>query len=245
MTDPSAWPGLEGRVVLVVGGAGGIGRAIVSTLSASGARVAALDRSDEAHPAAAESVAVDLGIERDVKAAVARVREQVGPIGVLVFAAGRTGAGPLAGLSLADWDAVLRDNLTCAFLLCREVYPDLKDLGGNVVLIGSIRGHEGGATTSGPAYAAAKAGIANLGRYLAKEWAPDRIRANVVVPGAVDTPMLRRLDDGRLKALRANVPLQKFATPDEVAAAVAFLASTHAASITGALVNVSNGEWIG
>lgn len=245
MTAPLSWPGLDGRVAVVAGGAGAIGRAIVRTLAASGARVASVDRIGVPDLAAAEQITADLSIEGEVIGAMRRVRDAVGPVAVLVFAAGRTGTGPLATLRLEDWTSVLNDNLTSAFVLCREAYPSLRETSGNVVLIGSIRGHEGGATTSGPAYAAAKAGIANLGRYLAKEWAADGIRANVVVPGAVDTPMLRRLDDERLEMHRAGIPLRKFATPEEIAATVGFLASAHAASISGALINVSNGEWFG
>jgi NAD(P)-dependent dehydrogenase (short-subunit alcohol dehydrogenase family) len=106
----------------------------------------------------------------------------------------------------------------------------------------SPNGVHGGTVLSGPAYAAAKAGVLNLTRYLAKEWAADGVRVNCVVPGTVDTPMLKRLDEAELKAIVNSIPLGRLTTPQDVASACAFLCSDHTRSMTGAVMNVSGGR---
>lgn len=245
MTKFEKWPGIAGRIAIVVGGGGGIGAAIVKTLAASGAKVAVVDPS--AGDVAEARVRIRSKIQND-DAAREIVREVVGalgPVGIVVFAAGRVGTGPAVSTTYSEWSEVLHDNLTAAHLICSAAYPSLKEIGGNIVLLGSIRGLDAGASTSGPAYAASKAGILGLGRYLAREWAPDGIRVNVVMPGAVDTPMLQRLTPAQHERLKGRIPLGKYASSGEIASAVAFLASEYGGSMTGSYMNISNGEWIG
>jgi NAD(P)-dependent dehydrogenase (short-subunit alcohol dehydrogenase family) len=110
-----------------------------------------------------------------------------------------------------------------------------------MVLMSSSNAVNGGSAVSGAAYAVAKAGLLNLSRYLAKEWAPDLIRVNCIAPGPVATPMLDRLDAAAHAALIAAIPLKRYAEAAEIAAVTGFLCSAHAASMTGAVINVSGG----
>src|SRR5690606_38167773 len=139
-----------------------------------------------------------------------------GRIDALVHAAGAVGAGPLADTALTDWERVIDANLTSAFLVARAGRDALDRSGGAMVLLGSSNGCNGGSALSGAAYAAAKAAIANLGRYLAKEWAP-RVRVNTVAPGPVRTPMLERLSKDQIAALEQAMPTGRLIEPDEVA----------------------------
>lgn len=230
------------RVAFVAGAGGGIGRAIVDRFRGTGFWVAAADL--ETPGEAADGylpLRMDATDERQVIAAMGSAADRFGPLDVVVNAVGRTGAGPLADLALDDWDAIVAVNLTSAFLVAKQTYTRLRKPGGVLVLFGSTNGRIGGTKLSGPAYGAAKAGILNLTRYLAREWAPDGLRVNALAPGPVDTPMLDRLDADTQDALKSNVPLGAFASPEEIAGAVAFLCSDDARSITGAILNISGG----
>jgi len=186
-------------------------------------------------------VSADLTDERSVAALFARPELDDG-LDFLVHAAGSVGQGPLAEMSYAAWSEGLAVNLDSAFLLARAALKALAKRRGSLVLISSPNGVHGGTTLSGPAYAAAKAGLLNLTRYLAKEWAAHGVRVNCVVPGAVDTPMLARLSQEDRDALIEATPLKRLTTAKDVAAACAFLCSTHARSITGATLNVTGGR---
>ena len=228
-----------GRVALVTGAAGGIGRAVVSLLEASGAGVAAFDRAS--HSLGGLPIIADVTDELAMSNAVARVIAAFGRIDYLVHAAGFAKATRLDAMSVSQWREVIDVNLTSAFLVTRAAYAALKASRGAVVLFSSTNGRTGGSALSGPAYAVAKAGIINLNRYLAKEWAPDGIRVNCIAPGPVATPMLDRFSAIEQEALRTSIPLQHITSADEIAAQVGFLLSTHARSITGACLNVSGG----
>ena len=234
-----------GRVAFVAGAAGGIGTACVAAFREAGAQVAAMSRNAarfEKITADGDSLALvgDCGREDDVRQAIAQAQARFGRIDYLVNAAGVVGAGTLAATSLADWQDVMDANLTSCFLLCREAHDALKASQGAVVLMSSTNGMNGGTRLSGAAYAAAKAGIINLTRYLAKEWAPD-IRVNCIAPGPVETPMLDRLTDHDHAALKRLIPLGVYATADQVAAQTLFLCSHHAATTTGTVANISGG----
>lgn len=248
---------LEGRVALVTGAAGGIGRATVVRLAAAGARVLAVDRDG----AGLKVTAADLGSqalpwEADVTdpqacaAMVAEAERRWGGVHVLVNAAGisgrRLGDGPVHACTDAGWEAVIRTNLQGVFTACRAVLPAmLAGGGGSIINVASVLGLVGGGPLFAThAYAASKAGVIGLTRAMASYYAPQRIRVNAVCPGLIATPMAARaLADPATQAHVAQMqPLTGGpGSAQEVAAAVLFLASDASALITGAVLPVDGG----
>lgn len=233
------------RVALVTGAAGGIGRAAVQVLLRDGFAVFATDRALASLPcafdAAFDAFSADVTDEAQVTAAIVACRKRFGGLDAVVHLAGASGKGPLSDVSLAEWRELIEVNLTSAFLVARAAGPLLKERQGALLLTASTNALNGGSALSGPAYAVAKAGIINLSRYLAKEWAPDRVRVNCIAPGPVDTPMLQRLPADVRTSLDRLVPLGRAATAAEVAEIIAFLCSPRAAYLTGTVMNVSGG----
>lgn len=231
-----------GKVALVAGAAGGIGSATVALFRSAGAQVGLFDL---IHWRVTDKnlvpISGDVSSERDCAGAVARTVERFGRLDYVINAAGRVGAGKLVETRKKDWNDALAVNLDPAFFLARAAHPHLAATRGALVLISSTNGRNGGSHLSGAGYAVAKAGIINLTRYLAKEWANDGVRVNCVAPGPVATPMLDRLNDAEHAALKAAIPLGRYAEAGEIAATIGFLCSAHAASITGACINVSGG----
>lgn len=227
------------RVALITGAAGGIGQAVCAMLRAAGAGVAGVDLTAPAN--ADLAIAADCSLEAKVDDAIRATVDRLGRIDFVVNAAGLAGSGRLDAMSAADWQRVLDANLNSAFLVTRAAYAHLARTKGAVVLFSSTNGRNGGGSLSGAAYAVAKAGIINLARYLAREWAPDAVRVNCIAPGPVATPMLDRFTETERESLRQSMPLKRITTADEIAGCVAFLCSPHAASITGACLNVSGG----
>ncbi len=237
----------SGKVALVTGATGGIGEATVRLLLECNAKVIATGRSPSKLNTIFKNendvfpIKANFSKEKEAKAAINSSIDQFEKIDYVIHCAGAVGSGCLSDTSLDEWYKILDINLTSAFLLCREAYPILKKTSGSVVLLSSINGTHGGSNVSGPVYAISKAGINNMTRYLAKEWAKDNIRVNCVSPGPVDTPMLDRLTLEQHKNAKAATLLGKYSTAEECAGLIVFLCSPWAQSMTGTIENISSG----
>jgi len=245
------------RSVLVTGGNRGIGLAIARRLAAGGNdagenaggnnaggnRVTVTSRSGD--PVEGLSVvACDITDTASVDAAFKSVEEQQGPVEVLVANAGITHDQLLALMKEEDFASVIDTNLTGAFRVAkRAVRGMMRQRHGRLIFISSVVGLLGSAGQVN--YASSKAGLVGMARSLARELASRNITANVVSPGFVDTDMTAALSEDRKQAILASVPLGRYASTDEVAAAVAFLASDDAAYITGAVIPVDGGLGMG
>lgn len=243
MTDIA--PARRDRVVLVTGGAKGIGLATARHFIAAGDRVAVTYRTT-VPPADLDALAVAMDTRDDdeVSSAVKEVEARLGPVEVLVANAGLTRDGLLLKMTEAAWNEVIDTNLGGAWRLARRVaFGMMRARWGRIVFVGSVVGLSG---QSGQAnYAASKAGLVGLARALARELAPRGVTVNVVAPGPVDTDLFRLLPTDRREAIARSVPLGRFATPDEVAAAIGYLASDAAAYVTGAVLPVDGGLGMG
>ena len=240
----NAGPRKVAPVVLITGAAGGIGHALVERLRRQGMRVFATDlalASLVCGEADFTAASLDVTDEAAVRKAIADCVANFGRLDHVVHLAGRVGDGPIDQVSSAQWRELLEVNLTSAFILAREAHAALRAAQGSLVLIASTNGLNGGNTLSGPAYAVAKAGVVNLTRYLAKEWAPERIRVNCVAPGPIDTPMLQRLGPDVLKRLETGIPLGRIGQPADVANAIAYLIAHESSFVTGTVMNLSGG----
>lgn len=246
---------MGGRVALVTGASRGIGRAVALALVADGHRVAVGYVSDSEAAgetcAAVESVGgearpvqVDVSSPASVDAAFTLVEDGLGKVEVLVSNAGVYRDGLVLRMADDQWAQVLRTNLDGAFHLVRRAVPAMvKARWGRIVLVGSVVALSGSAGQAN--YGAAKAGLVGLARAVARELGPRGITANVVAPGPIVTAMTEALDPRRRDQMTELVPLGRFGTPEEVAAAVAFLCSDAAGYVSGAVVPVDGGMGMG
>jgi NAD(P)-dependent dehydrogenase (short-subunit alcohol dehydrogenase family) len=227
--------GLTGRVALVTGAAGGIGRAITTTLLAQGARVAAADLEPPSVDGAMP-VTMDVSDEAAVNAAFDVVERELGGVQVVVLNAGIFVIEEFEKTSLDSWRRTLDVNLTGAFLCARRALPGMRASGwGRVIAIGSSAGKTGGSKAMA-AYAASKAGVMALAKSIASEYAPSGVTANALAPSLIDTPMIAGIAD-----IASRIPVGRLGQPRDVADLVAFLASDHAGYITGEVVDVNGG----
>jgi 3-oxoacyl-[acyl-carrier protein] reductase len=234
---------LSGQVAVVTGGSGGIGCAIIRVLEQAGALAISLDVAGptEGKP---EWVKCDVTDDVSVAAAIRRVAEGRGRIDIVVHAAGVTRDAVLWKLPVSDWDLVHNVNLRGAFLLLRHAVPVMRrGKSGRIVLIGSINGSRGkfGLT----AYASSKAGLIGLAKSAARETARFGILVNVVEPGMVRTPMTEALPEEVRRAAEAESLLGRLLEPEEVAEAVLFLCGRGARQITGQILRVDGGQFLG
>jgi 3-oxoacyl-[acyl-carrier protein] reductase len=245
---------LSGRVALVSGASQGIGRACALKLAQSGAAVALAARGQEKLQTLADEVAagggkavvfpLDVGDEEQIKSTFKAVITQLGKIDILVNNAGITRDQLLMRMKRADWDAVLNTNLTSAYLCTQQAIGSmLKRRWGRIINITSIFGQMGQAGQAN--YAASKAGLIGLTMAIAREVGSRNITCNAVAPGFIETAMTSGLaDDFKQNAVKM-IPLGRVGTPEDVANAVAFLASEEASYITGHVLNVNGGMLMG
>lgn len=238
---------LSGQTAFVTGSTRGIGLAIASTLHAAGARVAIVGRDlSRAQGVAAElgdravGVACDVADADQVEAAVTAAEAALGPVTILVNNAGLTRDNLLIRLTEADWDTVLDANLKGAFHTMRIVAKGMmKRRGGRIINITSVVGLMGNKGQAN--YAASKAGLIGLTKAVAKEYGARGVLVNCIAPGYIETEMTAALPAEASAALLSAIPLGRFGQPDEIAGAVAFLASDLARYITGHVLVVDGG----
>lgn len=245
---------LQGRTALITGASQGIGRACALTLATAGVRVALAARNEaklaetaaeiRATGGTAEIFIIDLSNEESIKTGAKAVLTQFGPIEILVNNAGVTKDVLLLRMKRTDWDDVLATNLTGAFLLTQAILsPMLKARWGRIVNVSSVVGETGQAGQAN--YSASKAGLIGFTKSLARELASRGITANAVAPGYIETAMTAVLDEKQREAMMEQIPLGRAGTEQDVANAVRFLASDEAAYITGHVLDVNGGMYMG
>ena len=243
---------LDGGTALVTGAASGLGRAVAGMLGAAGARLCLVDLNEAGAKQALDEIGVpgavlsaDLSDPEQVDDLLVAVDRGFGPVDILVNNAGIPGVGEPKALhetSTAEWLQVMAINLTAPFLLARGVIPGMVQRGGGVIVnIASVAGL--GAFPGRSPYIASKAGVVNLTRSIAVEYARKGVRANAVCPGAIDTPMThwRWEQPDLLAAALSRIPVGRVAEPADIAEAVLFLASTASRYLNGAAIPVDGG----
>jgi 3-oxoacyl-[acyl-carrier protein] reductase len=243
---------VDGRVAVVTGASRGIGRAIASRLASEGAVVIAAARGEHAGEVAeairaaggrAEPATLDVTESASIEALVSGTVARHGRIDILVNNAGIARDQLALRLKRDDWDAVIATNLTAAFACAQAVLkPMIRQRSGRIINITSVVGQTGNAGQAN--YAASKAGLIGLTKALALEVASRSITVNAVAPGLIDTDMTRGLAAESSAAWADRIPLKRLGAPDEVAAAVVFLASDEAAYITGQVLAVNGGMYM-
>ncbi|WP_300340058.1 3-oxoacyl-ACP reductase FabG [Accumulibacter sp.] len=246
---------LAGEVVLVTGASRGIGRAIALDLGRLGATVIGTATSSEgaarisadlvdAAGCKGEGAVLEVRDATQVEALIRHIENTYGAVSVLVNNAGITRDNLSMRLKDDEWDAVIDTNLKAVFRLCKAVMRGMmKARRGRIINVTSVVGHAGNPGQVN--YCAAKAGVAGMSRALARELGSRNITVNCVAPGLIDTDMTRSLDGQQKELLLASIPLGRLGSPQDVAAAVSFLASAGAAYVTGTTIHVNGGMFVG
>lgn len=238
---------LDGKTALVTGATGGIGEAVARALHAQGAtvglsgrRVDQLEALKAALGERAEILPCDLSDTASVDALIPAAEKALGSVDILVSNAGITRDNLMLRMKDAEWDDILRVNLTATFRLARAALRGMmKKRWGRIICVTSVVGTTGNAGQAN--YAAAKAGLVGFAKSLAAEVASRNITANCIAPGFIATPMTDVLTDDQKSAIAAKIPAGRMGTAAEIAAAAAYLASEEAAYVTGATLHVNGG----
>jgi 2-hydroxycyclohexanecarboxyl-CoA dehydrogenase len=230
------------KTAVVTGGGSGIGLAVVQRLRADGLDVAAIDLRP---PDDDLSFTADVTDRSQIDAALAAIRAQLGPVAILVNAAGLDGFKRFSNITFEDWQRVVDVNLHGVFHMTQAVLPDMVEAGwGRIVNISSSSTHSGAPYMSH--YVAAKSAVNGLTKSLALEYGPSGITVNAVPPGFIDTPMLRAAEKngflGDIDETIARTPVRRIGKPEDIAAACAFLISEEAGYITGQILGVNGGR---
>ena len=243
------------RVAVVTGAASGMGLAVAQRLAAAGHRIALFDLDGDGATQAAEelqatgvaaaAMKVDVTDRAAVDDATERARRELGPVEIIVTSAGFDEFQSFTDITPAAWERMLAVNLTGTFNCVQAAIPDMLAAGwGRIVTISSSSAQSGAARMAH--YVASKGGVVGLTKALAVEYAPNGITVNTIPPGFIDTPMARRAeargDLPNIDAIAARTPVRRAGTPDDIAAACAFLCSEEAGYITGQAIGV-NGGW--
>jgi 3-oxoacyl-[acyl-carrier protein] reductase len=244
----------QGRTALVTGASQGIGRACALTLAAAGVRVALAARNESKLNEVAAEIAgkggsaavftLDIASEDSIKACAKSAVQHYGSIEILVNNAGITRDTLMLRMKRADWDDVIQTNLTGTFLMTQALLsPMLKARWGRIINIASVVGETGQAGQVN--YAASKAGLIGMTKSLARELASRTITVNAVAPGYIETAMTAVLDEKQRESMLAHIPLGRPGTDTDIAGAVKFLASEEAGYITGHVLDVNGGMYMG
>ena len=244
---------LDNKVVLVTGASRGIGRAIAAALGGQGATVIGTATSDKGAEAISgyfaeagikgQGMKLDVGDDESVATVIDAITDTYGPVDVLVNNAGITRDNLLMRMKADEWNSVINTNLTSLYRLSKSVVRGMmKARAGRIINIASVVGSSGNAGQTN--YSAAKAGMLGFTKSLAVELGSRGITVNAVAPGLIDTDMTGELADEQREALLKNIPLARLGQPQEIAAAVAFLASDAAGYITGETIHVNGGMYM-
>jgi 3-oxoacyl-[acyl-carrier protein] reductase len=244
---------MTNRTALVTGASRGIGRACALALAEAGARVAVASRNVEQLESLAKEirsqrhesfvVVMDLADPQSITEAIAKTAKDFGPVAILVNNAGITKDGLALRMKKPDWDVVIGTNLTGAFVAIQQVLPGMmRERWGRIINISSLVGEMGNAGQAN--YAASKAGLIGLTKSIAQEMGSRNITVNAVAPGYVETDMTASLTEELKQKMLANIPIKRMGRPEDVAAAVRFLASEEAGYITGHVLSVNGGLYM-
>jgi 2-hydroxycyclohexanecarboxyl-CoA dehydrogenase len=230
------------KVAVVTGGNSGIGKAIAERLSKDGYRVAVFDLNPGDGP---HSYVVDVTDKAQIDAALTSIRDELGPVTILVNAAGLDGFKPFLKISFEEWQKVVNVNLHGVFHTIQSILPDMIEAGwGRIVNISSSSTHSG--TPYMTHYVSAKSAVNGLTKSLALEYGPKGVTVNAVPPGFIDTPMLRKAEErgnlGDIDKTIAATPVRRIGKPEDIAATCSFLISEEAGYITGQIVGVNGGR---
>lgn len=244
---------MNNRIAVVTGASRGIGRACALSLAACGAKIALAARQMDKLEAVAEEIRaaggeaftaeLDLGSHDSIKAAFSKIAKEFGRVDILVNNAGVTRDGLAIRMKREDWDFVLQTNLSGSFFCIQQALPGMiRERWGRIVNVASVVGEAGNAGQAN--YAASKAGLIGLTKSLAQEVASRNVTVNAVAPGFIETDMTSGLNEQVREAVKKGVPLGRFGTPEDVAAAVRFLCSDDASYVTGHVLDVNGGMYM-